>query len=594
MKDKVKTLFGKKKEEKKISDNGRKKRKKWPFLLMIILISGIGAFYGLKNRKTAMASAQVSSVRTATVAKQDITSSLSSSGTISPKDTYSITSLADGEVIEANFEEGDTVTEGQILYRIDASSMDSKLNSAGNTVERSRSSYDSAVKDYNEAVGKWSGNTFKSTKNGYIKKLYIEAGDKVGSNTQIADIYNDQVMKIKIPFLSVEAVNMAAGMEAVLTLSDTLEQITGIVSSVSSMDETMTGGRMVRYVTIQVENPGGLTTDMTATATIGGFISTGDGAFTPTVDSVMAADLPSSVEVEALLVNEGDYVSSGSPIFLMKASTAEKLLKSYKDSVDSAQSKLEDAQSSLDSTQENYDNYTITAPISGKVIQKNYKVGDKVQNGNSATALALIYDLSAVTFDMNIDELDISNVKVGQSVAVKADAFEKETFTGVVTKVSLEGTSSNGVTYYPVTVTLNDSGGLLPGMNVDGEIVLESVSQAIAVPADALVRGNRVYVKDDTVKESAGSVPAGFRAVEVETGLISTDYVEIVSGDIKEGDIVYVASSSAGSGGAATMMMPAGGMSGGGMGGPPNSGGGSMGGGNSSRGSGSGSGSRSR
>lgn len=587
MKDKVITLVNKKKEDGKTSGGNRKKRKKWPFLLLVILLVCAAGFFYIKNKETAKTSASASDVRTATVGKQDITSSLSSSGTISPKDTYSITSMADGEVIEASFEEGDTVTEGQILYRIDASSMESKLNSAGNTVDRSKSSYESAVQDYNEAVAKWSGNTFKSTKNGYIKKLYIEVGDKVGSNTQIADIYNDQIMKIKIPFLSVEAVNMTAGMEAVLTLSDTLEQITGIVSSVSSMDETMTGGRMVRYVTIQVENPGGLTTDMTATATIAGFASTGDGAFAPTVDSVMAADISSNVEVEALLVNEGDYVSSGSPIFRMKASTAEKLIKSYKDSVDSAQSKLEDAQSSLDSTQENYDNYTITAPISGKVIQKNYKVGDKVQNGNSATALALIYDLSAVTFDMNIDELDINNVKVGQSVTIKADAFEKETFTGVVTKVSLEGTSANGVTYYPVTVTLDDSGSLLPGMNVDGEIVLESVSQAIAVPADALIRGNKVYVKDDTVKEATGSVPAGFRAVDVETGLISSDYVEIVSGDIKEGDIIYVASSSVSSGSGTMMMMPAG-MSGGGTGAPP-SGGGSMGGssGRNSGGSGS-------
>ena len=63
-----------------------------------------------------------------------------------------------------------------------------------------RASYDTAVSDYNEAVGKYSGNTYKATKSGYIKQLYIEAGDKVASNTQIADIYNDQIMKIKVPF----------------------------------------------------------------------------------------------------------------------------------------------------------------------------------------------------------------------------------------------------------------------------------------------------------------------------------------------------------------------------------------------------------
>ena len=322
------------------------------------------------------------------------------------------------------------------------------------------------------------------------------------------------------------------------------------------MDEALTGGRLVRYVTIQVANPGGLTADMTATAAVGDFVSSGDGTFSATVDTVLAADLSSNVEVEALLVNEGDFVSVGSPIFSMKASTAEKLIKTYKDSMDNAQASLEQAQSSLDSTQDTYDDYTITAPISGTVIKKSYKVGDKVQNGSSASALAVIYDMSSVTFQMNIDELDISNVKTGQTVEVTADAFENEKFSGKVTNISLEGTSSNGVTYYPVTVTLDEVGGLLPGMNVDGVIIVDSVENALAVPADALQRGNLVYVKDDSVTEAQGRVPAGFREVKVGTGLISSDYVEIVSGDLQEGDAVYVANQALIPTAGAMMMMP--------------------------------------
>ena len=338
--------------------------------------------------------------------------------------------------------------------------------------------------------------------------------------------------------------------------------------SVSAMDETLSGGRLVRYVTIQVENPGGLTTSMTATAVIGSFTSSGDGSFTPTVDTVMGADLATQVEVESMLVTEGAFVSAGTPIFKMKTSTAEKLIRSYKDDMDQAESTLEKAQSSLDSTQDTYDDYTVTAPISGTVISKSVKQGDNVKNGNSTTTLAVIYDMSSVTFQMNIDELDISNVEVGQQVEVVADAFEDKMFTGKVTNISLEGSSSNGVTYYPVTVTLDEVGGLLPGMNVEGTIIVDSAEDALAVPADALQRGNRVYVKDETVTEAQGRVPAGFREVEVETGLISADYVEIVSGDLKENDEVYLAETSVST--EDTMMMP--GM--GGMGGP----GGSMGG----------------
>ncbi len=569
------------------------KKKKCFLLFGLLAVLLVLTLFIIHKKKEDAASAKAQTVRTAAVTRQDIRSTLSGSGTISPKDTYSITSMADGEVVEADFEEGDEVSEGQVLYRIDASSMESKLKSAGNTLERAQSNYDTAEADYQEALSKYSGNTYKSTKTGYIKTLYIEAGDKVGSNTQIADIYNDSVMKIKIPFLNVEAAQITAGMPAVLTLSDTLEQIEGVVSSVSAMDEALTGGRLIRYVTIEAANPGGLMTSMTATAQIGAFTSSGDRNFTPKVDTVMGADLSGQVDVEQLLVAEGSFVSEGTPIFRMKANSAEKLIKSYKDSLDQAESSLEQAQSSLDTTRDTYDDYTVTAPISGTVITKTVKLGDKIQNGNSATSLAVIYDMSSVTFQMNVDELDIIHVQNGQKVEVVADAFAGQTFTGKVTNISLEGTSSNGVTYYPVTVTLDEVGELRPGMNVEGTIIVDAAEDVLAVPADALQRGNSVYVKDDTVTESQGRVPAGFREVKVETGLISEDYVEIVSGDLEEGDEVSLASTSvptendsknAGMNGMGGMgmpgTMPPAGGSGGSGGGNKNWNGGGSGGGN--------------
>lgn len=291
------------------------------------------------------------------------------------------------------------------------------------------------------------------------------------------------------------------------------------------------------------------------------------------------------MSVKKLLVRAGDYVSVGTAIFSMDAEDASDILKTYKNKVSDAKSSLENAQSNLDTTTDNYENYTITAPISGTVTTKNVNVGENVQNGNSATALAVIYDLSEVTFEMNIDELDISNVKVGQKVEVTADAFEDQTFEGTVTKVSMEGTAANGVTYYPVTVTMTEYGDLLPGMNVTGVIILDEAEDALAIPVDALQRGNKVYVKDSTTSKKAepstqgtaaagADRPEGFHEVAVTTGLTSDEYVEILSGDLSEGDEVYISQSSVSS--STDTMMP--GM-GGGMGGG-NPGGGSMGGAN--------------
>lgn len=541
-----------------------KKKKKWVRIIVILLILA-AALTGLmvwKNKKAKAAAAEAESHNTATVEKRSITSELSSSGTLAAKDTYSITSMVEGEVVSANFEEGDQVEKGQVLYEIDKSSMDTELTSAENSLTRSQNSYSEALEDYNQAVSDYSGNTYKATESGYIKELYISAGNKVSGNTKLADLYSDDVMEIRIPFLSAEAAQITAGSAATLTLVDSGEQVAATVKAVANREETLSGG---------------LTTSSKASAQVGDWIGSEEGVFEASVDTTMEADLATSVEVEAVLVNEGDYVTKGTPLFRMTSKTADKLIQSYKDSLDKAQESVESAQSKLESTQDSYDNYTITAPISGQVITKTYKVGDNItKNSSSTTVLATIYDLSSLTFEMSIDELDIQNVKVGQKVTVTADAYEGQTFSGTVTNVSLESTYSNGVSTYPVTVTMDEVGDLLPGMNVDGVITLDQADDVLTIPVDALMRGNQVYVKDDTVKEQQGAVPAGFRAVEVETGLTNDSYVEIKSG-LSEGDTVYVAESSTSS--STSMMMPAGGMGGGPGGGGPGGGPGGGGGG---------------
>ncbi|MGN0157984.1 MAG: efflux RND transporter periplasmic adaptor subunit [Brotaphodocola sp.] len=553
--------------------NKNKKKIAVMFAGALILIGGGSAW--LIHARAQKTSAKASEVRTATVTRGNLSSELTSAGTIEPKDTYSITSLVEGEVISADFEEGDQVTKDQVLYQIDVSSMESEVRSAANSLERAINNYNRAMEDYEEAISDYSGNTYKSTRTGFVKTLQVEVGDKVGSNTEIASIYNDQTMKMKVPFLSVQAAGIGVGEQAVITLSDTEEQLAGVVTSVGNMDEVLSGGRMVRYVTLEVANPGGLTINHTASVTIRDMVCCEESSFEPITDTKMKAEITgnSTLEIETLLVHEGDFVTVGTPIFRIKSKDVEDILQDFKDSVDSAEEKVESAQTKMDSTQENYENYTITAPISGQVITKSIKTGDKISKSSSggSTTMAVIYDLSEMTFEMSVDELDVRKVQVGQTVQVTADALEGVKMTGKVTNISLESSQSNGVTNYPVTVTMDEIGDLLPGMNVDGTIILDAAENVLMIPVDALMRGNRVYVRDDSVKEAQGSVPVGFRAVEVETGMTSDDYVEIVSG-LEEGTEVYVSASSKD----VTSMFPMGGM--GGM--PGAAPGGNMGGGN--------------
>ena len=626
--------------EKVAVEKKRKKRKgksgRIVIVLIVVLAALLGGFFLYKKKTSSQKSQGDQSVSTATVKRTDISSELTASSSLSPKDTYEVTSLVEGEVIEANFEEGDVVEKGQVLYRIDASSMDSDLSSAQTSLQRAKESAQTAQSDYAEETARIAGNTYRSTASGYIKTLYIKEGDKVNNGTKIADLYDDSVMKITVPFLSGEAAEINVGDEAAVTLEDTGEQTSGTVTVVSSMEETLSGGRLVKNVTVEVSNPGGLTTDTEASVTVDGFVCSAEGTFTAKMETTLSVELSGnkSLEIENLLIHEGSYVDKNSDLFRVTAKTAEEYLKEFKDAVESADDNLENAENKLSNTQDSVDDYTITAPISGTVITKNAKVGDKISKSSSGTTtMAVIYDLSTMTLEMSVDELDVSSIKVGQSVEITADAVEGETFTGTVTNVSLQSSYSNGVTNYPVTVTLDDTGSLLPGMNVDAKIILDSSENALVIPASALMRGNRVYVKkssdstenadtqrndssdnvgdadserknhgdgtlnadsvdrqpdagaeasgsskgsgtDNSSSKSTGSgksgssnVPDGFEEVQVTTGIINDDYVEILSG-LSEGDEVYISSDSGSSTQTNQMQM-------GGMGGP----GGDMGGG---------------
>ena len=111
----------------------------------------------------------------------------------------------------------------------------------------------------------------------------------------------------------------------------------------------------------------------------------------------------------------------------------------------------------MQSTQDTMNNYTITSPISGTIIEKAAKVGDALSTGSD---LCTIYDLSYLEMTINVDELQVSSLSVGQTVQVTADAVQDRTYEGVVTRVSMKGDTSGGTTTYPVTVRIDETDGL--------------------------------------------------------------------------------------------------------------------------------------
>ena len=475
---------------------------------------------------------------TAPVERRDITAQITGSGSLEAANSYSVTSLAEGNILTADFEEGDQVEEGTVLYTIDASDLSSTLEQAQISLNQARRSYDSRLKDLEKL-------SVTAPEAGRVLSLEVEAGDDVSAGQTVAALRNSDIMALEVPFLSDEAAGFHVGQSASVTLESTFETLEGSVSKIDRVDTVLEGGMIVRYVTVEVANPGALSVSQTGSAVVDGCASAGSAAFRYAAEENITAEV--SGTVASIRAQEGSWVNKGDAILTLTSDSVD-------DNVQSAADSLRNAELSLESRYDQLDNYTITSPIRGTVIDKNYKAGETSEAGK---VLCSIYDLSYLTMTLSVDELDISDIAVGQKVEVTADAVEGKTYTGVVTKVSVAGTSSGGTTTYPVTVRIDGTEGLLPGMNVDAVITLESASGVLAIPTGALNRGNTVLVTADSPSAADGTAIEGgeYYSVPVEIGASDSGYIEIVSG-LQEGDTVaYIPTT--GSGGFA-MMMPGG------------------------------------
>ena len=429
----------------------------------------------------------------ATIGRTTITQSISGSSVVEANDEYSVTALVSGEILKADFEEGDTIEKDQVLYEVDSSDAENSVRSSDLSVEKAQTVYNKALKahtdeisdisdtstqlslqkaqnSYNEAVDSINDLTVSAGFSGTVSDVYVSAGDDVVNGTKIAEVVDDTTLKARVPFNASDATNIFSGEAASVTLVSTGTVLSGVVTSVSSGSVTLNGNIRVSYVTIEVSNPGGVKEGDYVTAMVGDYACNDVGSF----EAAEKRSVTSKVNgtISGVWVVKGDYILSGSTIATIDSENVDNQVRDAEIALREAQlkkesaelesmdsddyaAKLKSARLSLDEAllqrdklNEQLEDYTITSPISGTVVAKNKKVGDKLESGGGASSssstdsnvLAVIYDMSSLCFQLDVDELDVKKVEVGQEVIVTADAVEGKSYTGVVENVSINGT----------------------------------------------------------------------------------------------------------------------------------------------------------
>lgn len=659
-------------------------------ILVIAILAGICSGLIIKSKNNSAVKVMYTD---SPVERRTITNTITGSSSIEPNDSYNVTTIKSGDITSDTFKEGDVVKKGDKLYQFEDSDAQNSLSTAKNALAKAQQAYVDAVKQKAQTVssnniGTKSAqnavtkalNSLNDTKNnqyiqsnsaGKVKELSVKEGDHINAGAAVATLYDDSYMKLRIPFNEVDAESIQTGAAATVSVIGSGDTIYGTVKEKSSSAVSTDAHAKVVYVTVEVTNPGALTTNDYGSAEINGVACANTAQFEYVSEGTITST--ASGTLENLNIAVGDSVYSGQKVGYVKYdnqnSTMSNAQLSYNDavlalekqvlqndtfsqdsSIKNAQLALDDAELGIEKAQDAVDDYVVEAPIEGTVVKKNSKAGDTIDSSNATDPLCVIYDLSSVKFSIDVDETEIALVKTGQKATVTADAVEGE-FEGVVTKVPVDGVNENGVTTYTIEIQIENYGDLLPGMNVDAEIVVEEADNVIAVPVNSVNRGNIVFVKDDgtthendvtdiikgnkdksgktddkkkaddkddkpqssgmpvvsgdtpngdksdeisVTKESVPTnidVPDGYRAIQVETGINDTDYIEIKSG-LTEKDRVRTLDTESSSANASFGVqnaqdmyvvpngnmggMPGGGMSGGGMSGGGMSGGGGM------------------
>ena len=490
----------------------------WKIILAVVCVAAAGGYFLLQQRDAKPANVDTSYVEDVP-SRRDVSNTLSGTGTLNPANTYTVKSLVDGKILTAALEEGDVVTEGDVLYTIDSSNASTNLQKAEIALQQAQRSYDKTVdRQY-----------VRADVAGTVSSLKVAKGDEVTSGQEVAVIRDSSKMLLTLEFPAADAANFSVGQAALVTLDGTFETLNGTVTKVTGTDALSTGNLLTRTVTISVQNAGGLTTAQAATASINGVSSIASASFAYQAERTLTAQ--SSGTVSAINVQEGSTVEKDAILLQL---TGDDLT----EAIQSASETLQSAQISMENMQDTMSSYTITAPISGTIIEKDAKQGDAMTSG---TTLCIIYDLSYLEMQINVDELQISSLTVGQKVQITADAVQSKTYIGTVTRVSMKGTASGGTTTYPVTIQLDDTDGLRPGMNANAEIVVAEANNVLTVPNAAIVRGNYVLVTQDSPSASNAdetmTAPDGYVYVPVQTGVSDDDYTEITSG-LKDSDTI--------------------------------------------------------
>lgn len=472
--------------------------------ISIAVVIGIAAVtygviaFGGNSETPAMAAAQ------ARVTKGNIEVTVSGTGTIMPIAYEALGSNVSGTVKKLYVKNGDRVKEGEVLAELQNDDLAMQL-------EKARLDLDKAKVNLADSADNLTADTITAPFAGRITEMELKKGDDVSNNSVLATLQDDSQLIFNMPVDASTASKAVINQKVQVFLPDKGETVEGKVLSKNTQPVSGYNGESRAYLKVTIPAKGNLNTGDKAfgTITVGG----------KAVDALSVADLEwiNETQIKATLagkvtglyIQEGQVVKKGQKLFSLNSTTNANQQKSQSISYQQSQLTVQDLE-------KQYTDLTVKAPLDGIISGLDIKVGEEVNSGSNSNqssssekTLGSIFRTDQMSVSFPVDEVDIAKVKVGQKADVEVDALPEHKFTGEVTEIAEEGTVTNNVASFNVTIVLDNKEGLLKsGMTGNITIITAQKDNVLLIPIEAVQERNGekfVYVPASTDKSGSSS-----------------------------------------------------------------------------------------
>ena len=362
---------------------------------------------------------------TQSVVQQDLTQTVTASGTVNPQNTVNVGTQVSGTIQSIYVDYNSKVKKGQVLARLDTSQLQAQLQQAQAALAQTQAQAASQAQNAGGA----------------------QAQVTVAQENSAAQQANAQAAQAGI---AAAQANLAKAQSAAQVAQQTV-----------SRDRSLLGQGYVAQSTVDSDQSNAVSAQSAVTAA--------------------QAALQQARAQAGASVSQAQAAVAQSQVNAAQAGASA-------DTAQAAQASIAAAQAQVQQDELNLQHAVITSPIDGTIVARDVSVGQTVAASlQTPTLFSIAQDLKKMEVDINVGEPDIGNVRPGDAVTFSVLAYPNQTFAGKVVQVRVNpATVNNVVTYTVITDVDNKGGKLLPGMTANATIGVQTAKNAFVVPLQAL------------------------------------------------------------------------------------------------------------